>query len=113
MSKVYKCKHILVFGRLILILKADQRIEPLQRLCSFKREERRKKKLLAPYMWYRPADAPLFVPATPGSVLQKKIQEVTNRHMERLGMSVRVIETAGKMTGGAHEGGSHLQRHLS
>ena len=31
-------------------------------------------------MWYRPADAPLFVPATPGSVLQKKIQEVTNKH---------------------------------
>ena len=82
-------------------LKADQGIEPLHRLRSFKREERRKKKLLAPYMWYRPADAPLFVPATPGSVLQKKIQEVTNRHMERLGMSVRVIETAGKKIGGA------------
>ena len=52
-------------------------------------------------MWYRPADAPLFVPATPGSVLQKKIQEVTNRHMERAGMNVRVIETAGKKIGGA------------
>ena len=82
-------------------LKADQGIEPLHRLRSYKREERRKKKLMAPYVWYRPADAPLFVPATPGSVLQKRIQQVTNKHMERLGMSVRVIETAGKKIGGA------------
>ena len=90
-------------------LKADQGIEPLHRLHSFKREERQKKKLLAPYMWYRPANAPLFVPATPGSVLQKRMQEMTNKHMERLGMSVRVIETAGKKKdwGTAGQPGSH------
>ena len=83
-------------------LKADQGIgiEPLHRLRSYKREERRKKKLMAPYMWYRPADAPLFVPAFPGSILQKKIQEVTNKHTQRLRKSVRVVETAGKKIGG-------------
>ena len=80
-------------------LKADQGLEPLHRPRSFKKEERRKKKLLAPYVWYSPNDAPLFVPATPGSVLQKRIQEVTNKHMGRLGMKVKVIETAGRRFG--------------
>ena len=54
--------------------KADQGIEPLHRPRSFKREERRKRKLLAPTMWYRSRYAPLFVPATPGSVLPKRVQ---------------------------------------
>ena len=81
--------------------KADLGIVPLHRPRSFKREERRKKKLMAPCVWYRPHDAPLFVPATPGSVLQKRVQQVANKHTERLGMSLKVIETAGKKIGGA------------
>ena len=79
--------------------KADQGIEPLHRPRSFKREERRKKKLMAPSVWYNPHDAPLFVPATPGSVLQKRVQRVADKHMERIGMSLKVIETAGKKIG--------------
>ena len=81
--------------------KADLGIEPLHRPRSYKREERRKKKLMTPYIWCQPADAPLFVPATPGSVLQKRVQRVTDKHMERIGMSLKVIETAGKKIGGA------------
>ena len=49
-------------------------IEPLHRPRFFKREERRKRKLLAPTMWYRSRYAPLFVPVTPGSVLPKRVQ---------------------------------------
>ena len=71
--------------------KADQGIEPLHRLRSFKREERRKKKLLTPYIWQKPYDAPLFVPATPGSVLQGWVQEVTDKHLGRMGMRLKVI----------------------
>ena len=51
-------------------------------------------------MWYRPSYAPLFILATPGSILQKKIKEVTNKHTQRLRISVRVVETAGKKIGG-------------
>ena len=54
--------------------KSDLGIKPLHRPRSFKREERRKRKLLAPTMWYRSRYAPLFVPATPGSVLPKRVQ---------------------------------------
>ena len=79
--------------------KADQGIEPLHRLRSFKREERRKKKLLTPYIWQKPYDAPLFVPATPGSVLQGRVQEVTDKHLGRMGMRLKVIETAGRKLG--------------
>ena len=61
-------------------------------LSMFKREEWREKKLLDPYVWYSPNDAPLFVPATPGFVPQ----EVANEHMWRLGMKVKVIEIAGR-----------------
>ena len=95
--------------------------------------------MLAPYVWYSPNDAPLFVPATPGSVLQKRIQEVANKHMGRLGMKVKVIETAGRKLGSSlvnldlmvdrllfvrvrgcggaqgglpHPGGGHIHRHL-
>ena len=79
--------------------KADQGIEPLHRLRSFKREERRKKKLMTPYVWHKPHDAPLFVPATPGSVLQRRVQEVADKHLGRMGMRLKVIETAGKKLG--------------
>ena len=65
--------------------KADEGIEPLHRLRSFKRAERRKKKLLTPYVWHKPHDAPLFVPATPGSVLQSRVQEVADKHLGRMG----------------------------
>ena len=54
-----------------------------------------------PDMLYCPHDAPLFMPATLGSVLQKQVQQVANKHMERIGMSIKVIETVGKKVGGA------------
>ena len=40
--------------------RADQGTEPLHRLRSFKRAERRKKKLMTlyPYVWHKPHDAP-------------------------------------------------------
>ena len=73
--------------------KADQGIEPLHRLRSFKRKERRNKKLLTPYIWHKPHDAPLFVPAT----LQSS--EVANKHLVRMGMKLKFIETAGRKLG--------------
>ena len=81
--------------------KSDLGIEPQHWPCSFKREEQRKKKLLALTMLYCPHDAPLFVPATLGSVLQKQVQQVANKHMEKIGMSIKAIETVGKKVGGA------------
>ena len=42
---------------------------------------------------------PLFVPAAPGSVLQKRIQEETIEHIRRLGMKVTVIEMVGRKIG--------------
>ena len=37
--------------------------------------------------------------ATPGSVLQSRVQEVTDKHLERMGMRLKVIETAGRNLG--------------
>ena len=61
------------------------------------KEER--KKLLTPYIWVKPHDAPLFVPATPGSVLQGRDLEVADKILGRMGMKLKVIETAGRKLG--------------
>ena len=75
--------------------KADQGIKPLHRLRFFKREESKKMKLMTLYVWHKTHDLPLFVPATPGSVLQRWVQEVADRHLGRMRMQPKVIETAG------------------
>ena len=51
---------------------ADRGGTPLHRPQGYQAAERRKKKLLTPHTWYRPADAPIFIPATPGEELKKR-----------------------------------------
>ena len=47
-----------------------------------------------------PHYAPLFDPATPGSMLQQRVKEVANMLRERMErMSVKVIENAGEQIG--------------
>ena len=45
--------------------------------------------------WFRPADAVLFLPATPDSLLADKTREVVNQEGKRLGLNVKVVERAG------------------
>ena len=47
--------------------------------------------------WYRPANSVIFVPATPGAELVKKIQGIVSHGAERLGIEgIRAVETGGK-----------------
>ena len=45
--------------------------------------------------WYRPADTVLFVPATPGSELIRRVRMVAQEEGRRLGVSIRCVERAG------------------
>ena len=53
--------------------RAEAGICPLYRPREWDRGSRRKKKILAISSWYRPNDAVMFVPATPGSELRNII----------------------------------------
>ena len=53
------------------------------------------KKALTKTSWYKPADAALFIPATPGEELKKNIERVVKEELERIGMSAKVVETGG------------------
>ena len=68
---------------------------PLYRPRSYEAEERRRKKALTKTSWYRPADAALFIPATPGEELKKNIEKVVTEELERIGMTAKVVETGG------------------
>ena len=68
---------------------------PMYRPRSYEAEERRRKKALTKTSWYRPADAALFIPATPGEELKKNIERVVKEELERIGMSAKVVETGG------------------
>ena len=62
---------------------------------SYQAEERRRKKALTKTSCYRPADAALFIPATPGEELKKNIEKVVTEELERIGMTAKVVETGG------------------
>ena len=68
---------------------------PLYRPRSYEAEERRMKKALTKTTWYKPADAALFIPATPGEELKKNIERVVKEELERIGMTAKVVETGG------------------
>jgi hypothetical protein len=57
--------------------------------------ERLAAKQLKRAAWHRPADAVLFVPATPDSQLAELARKVLEEEAGRLAVSVRVVETGG------------------
>ena len=68
---------------------------PLHRPQGYQAAERRKKKLLTPHTWYRPADAPIFIPATPGEELKDNIQKILDEELSRIEMKDKCVETGG------------------
>ena len=75
--------------------RADSGGTPLHRPREYKREERARKKKLAPSSWYRPHNTAIFVPATPGGHFAKVLQGIVTEELGRLGMSGRVVQTSG------------------
>jgi hypothetical protein len=69
--------------------------KPLYRPREWRQEERRKRRGLRRAAWFRPADTVLFLPATPNSELAGMAREVLAEEGSRLGITVRVVETAG------------------
>ena len=69
--------------------------KPLFRPREWRKEERRKKKLVNKAAWYRPADAVGFYPATPRGELAKDIGKVLEEEGGRLGMKLRAVESGG------------------
>ena len=74
---------------------ANRGEKPLYRPRQWKEEERRRAKSLKKAAWFRPADAVLFLPATPDSLLADRTREVVNQEGKRLGLNVKVVERAG------------------
>ena len=77
--------------------------KPLYRPRDWNRQERSKRKMLKKGSWFRPADAVLFVPATPGAELADKVKEVVEEESKRLNFKVKVVE----------RGGTTMKQHLS
>ena len=88
--------------------KSDTGEVPLYRPREWERAARKKKKDMAPYTWYRPADTVMFVPGTAGSELKHQVQNIVTRKTAELGMTVRVVETGGcQDQGQVSEAGPH------
>ena len=68
---------------------------PLYRPRTWQQQERRKAKLLKRVSWYRPADAVLFLPATPDGELAEMARKVVDEEAPRLGLRIRVVEKGG------------------
>ena len=77
------------------VARADAGVRPLHRPREWQEQERRKKKLLSKTSWYRPNHSVIFVPATPEAELAGRIRKALGDDMERIGKSVRVVETGG------------------
>jgi hypothetical protein len=69
--------------------------KPLYRPREWQEAERRRRKVMSKAAWFRPADTVLFVPATPNSELAAMARGVVQEEGRRLGIAVRVVETAG------------------
>ena len=77
-------------------VEASQRGQtPLYRPRAWKEQERRMRKQMKKAAWYRPADTVLFLPATPGSELTRRVRTVVQEEGRRLGISIRCVERAG------------------
>ena len=81
------------FERLVAACERGDR--PLYRPRSWQQGRRHETKLLKRVSWYRPADAVLFLPATPNSELAEQARKVVEEEGPRLGMSIRVVEKGG------------------
>ena len=75
------------------VARSDAGVRPLYRSREWQEDDRRKRKLLTKTSWYRPHNAVIFVPATPGAELAGRIRDAIGPDMERIGKSVKVIET--------------------
>ena len=77
------------------VARSDAGVRPLHRSREWQQSERRKKKLLTKTSWYRPHNSVIFVPATPGAELAGRIKDAIKPDMERIGKSIKVVETGG------------------
>ena len=68
---------------------------PLHRPKGFRREERTQEKAIKKRAWYRPSDAVLFCPSTPGGELARRMRRITQDASERTGLRVRIVERGG------------------
>ena len=73
--------------------KSDSGEVPLYWPWEWERAERKKKKDMAKYTWYRPSNTVMVVPGTAGSELKKRVENIVTRKTAELGMTVRVVET--------------------
>ena len=81
------------FERLVNACERGER--PFYRPRSWQQQSRHNTKLLKRVSWYRPADAVLFLPATPNSELAEQARKVVEEEAPRLGMNIRVVEKGG------------------
>ena len=69
---------------------------PLYRPREYKKEERKRKKLRTKMAWYKPHDTVLFCPPSPNSILAKELQKIADKEKEDSGISIKVVERAGR-----------------
>ena len=67
----------------------------LQRPRGWRKEERRKEKILKKSSWYRPADVVGFYPASPRGELASEIKKILCEEGKRINMDLRLRETGG------------------
>ena len=68
---------------------------PLYRPRQWQADIRRRKKLMAKRSWFRPADAVLRVPCTPGGALAGAVKVVVDEESRRLGVKIKTQEGSG------------------
>ena len=68
---------------------------PLYRPRQWQADIRRRKKLMAKTSWFRPADAVLRVPCTPGASLARAVKVVVDEESRRLGVKIKTQEGSG------------------
>ena len=70
-------------------------VKPLYRPRGWRKEERKRKKMVRKVAWYRPADCVGFYPPTPGGELARSVGKVLQEEGERIGLDLRCVETGG------------------
>ena len=68
---------------------------PLYRPKGYKETERRMRKEVKKVSWWRPSDAVLFCPPSPGSVLANRMKQVAREEAVHSGTSIKVVERCG------------------
>ena len=77
-------------------LAASKRGEkPLYRPRDWKKEERRRRKMVRKVGWYRPSDCVGFFPATPRGELNTAISKILEEEGKRISMKLRSVEMGG------------------